>query len=285
MTMTAEELVRMTVKDLRALAERHGVAGTSRLRKDQVIGALLPYAHSLSKASPTLTTDPKPRGSSTTATAIAAAAPAPAVGSNPGLAIPESYGLNRLVLLAQDPLHIFAYWEISPLAYAKAATEAGPGATAVLLLHTASGAEQREVDLHGGNYYLAVAPGGTYRAELALRARDGRLITLARSNFVQTPAASPSNRTDTTWMEVDETFHELLALAGLPGQDTSSLSRLQARNLDARVLDNSALAARGLSSAALSRSASALLAEDLAGPRPSSASLSSSALVQAPSPR
>ena len=281
--MTAEELMRMTVKDLRAVAERRGIAGTGRLRKDQVIGALLPYVHSLSKAAPALPTDPTPSGSS--ATAIAAAAPAPAVGSNPGLAIPESYGLDRLVLLAQDPLHIFAYWEISPLAYAKAAAEAGPGATAVLLPHTATGAEQREVDLHGGNYYLAVAPGGTYRAELALRSRDGRLITLARSNFVQTPAAGPSTRTDATWMEVDETFHELLALAGLPGQDTSSLSRLQARTLDTRVLDESALAARGISSATLSRRASDHLAEDLAGARPSSSSLSSSALVQAPNPR
>jgi hypothetical protein len=281
--MTAEELMRMTVKDLRALAERHGIAGTSRLRKDQVISALLPHVLSLSKTAPSVVSDPTPKGSS--GIVFTAAVPAPVVGPNPGLTIPESYGLDRLVLLAQDPLHIFAYWEISPLAYAKAAGEAGPGATAVLLLHTATGAEQREVDLQGGNYYLAVAPGGTYRAELALRARDGRLITLARSNFVQTPAGSPSTRTDATWMEVDETFHELLALAGLPGQDASSLSRLQARTLDTRVLDDSALAARGLSSAALSRRASAHLAEDLVGMRPSSSSLSSAALIQAPASR
>jgi hypothetical protein len=281
--MTAEELMRMTVKDLRALAERHGVAGTARLRKDQVIAALLPYLHVIAKAAPSLPADPTPRGSS--ATAIRAAAPAPAVGPNPGLPIPESYGLDRLVLLAQDPLHIFAYWEISPLAYAKAAAEAGPGAAAVLLLHTATGVEQREVDLHGGNYYLSVAPGGTYRAELALRARSGRLITLARSNFVQTPAAGPSTRTDATWMEVDETFHELLALAGLPGPDASSLSRLNARTLDAKILDDATLAARGLSSATLSRRANAHLAEDLVGARPSSASLSSTALIQAPSTR
>jgi hypothetical protein len=287
--MTAEELMRMTVKDLRALAERHGVAGSGRMRKDQLIGDLLPLIQLATKPAPAAVTA-KPAGSSQMGSTTAVRPPALHQGPDPGLPIPESYGLDRLVLLVQDPHHIFAYWEVTATTYAQVATQAGPGATTVLLLHTPSGVEQREIDLRGGNYYLSVAPGATYRAEVALRGRNGKLYALAISNFVQTPAAGPSQRTDTTWMEVDETFHELLALAGIQGQDTGSLARLNARAVSATVSgkivsgEAADLAAGTLSSAALSRRTAAHMAEVMASPRLSSTALSSTAL-QSPAKR
>ena len=274
--MTAEELMRLTVKDLRALAERHGVTAHARLRKDQLIGALLP----LTTAKPTKAA-PVPASAPAGSSSLGGQAhpPAPQRGPDPGLPIPDSYGLDRLVLLVQDPHHIFAYWEISPGTYARVAALAGSGAAQVLILHTPSGPEQREIDLRGGNYYLSVAPGSTYRAEIALRSKDGKLHQLAVSNFVQTSAIGPSTRTDATWMEVDETFHELLALAGLPGQDpVGSLSRLQARTLDARILHEEVATKLGLSSASLSRQAKAHLAEAMSSTWLSSTALSSSAL-------
>lgn len=275
--MTAEELMRLTVKDLRALAERQGLAAAGKMRKDQLIGQLLPLIAKSAPKAPAAVAAP-PAGSSSSSGGRQAPAPRHE-GPDPGLPIPESYNADRLVLLVQDPHHIFAYWEISPGTHARTAAAAGPGATAVLLLHTASGAEQREIDLRGGNYYLSVAPGATYRAEVALRSRDGKLFTLALSNFVQTPAAGPSTRTDATWMEVDETFHELLSLAGLPGQDAAgSLARLSARTLDAKILGHEAAAARGLSSGELSRRAKDHLAEALSSTRLSSTSLSSANL-------
>lgn len=276
--MTAEELMRMNVKDLRALAERHGVAGSGRMRKDQLIGSLLPLIQLAVKPTPSVATQAKPAGSSISTPAVRP--PALHQGPDPGLPIPDSYGLDRLVLLVQDPHHIFAYWEVTPSTYAEVAAQAGVGATTVLLLHTPSGVEQREIDLRGGNYYLSVAPGATYRAEVALRARSGKLYALAISNFAQTPAAGPSTRTDTTWMEVDETFHELLALAGIPGQEAaSSLARLNARTVSGKIVGNDAdaLAGATLSSAELSRRAKAHLAELMSG-GPSSASLSSTSL-------
>ena len=276
--MTAEQLMRLTVKDLRALAERHGITGHARLRKDQLIGALVPLITAKAPGPQPLTAPlTAPAGSSDSVPV--ASAPAPQRGPDPGLPIPESYGRDRLVLLVQDPHHIFAYWEISPGTYARVAALAGAGPAQVLILHTPSGAEQREIDLRGGNYYLSVAPGSTYRAEIALRGKDGKLHQLAVSNFVQTPAAGPSTRTDATWMEVDETFHELLAMAGLPGHDpVGSLARLHARTLDARVLGEHALAARGLSSASLSRQAKAHLEEAMSSAALSSTSLSSTSL-------
>ena len=276
--MTAEELMRLTVKDLRALAERQGLPGAGKMRKDQLIGQLLPLIAKSAPKPPAPVAAPAAGSSSSSG---GRQAPAPRhEGPDPGLPIPESYNADRLVLLVQDPHHIFAYWEISPGTRARTAAAAGAGATAVLLLHTASGAEQREIDLRGGNYYLSVAPGATFRAEIALRSRDGRLFTLAMSNFVQTPAAGPSTRTDATWMEVDETFHELLSLAGLPGgQDAAgSLARLSARTLDAKLLGHEEAAARGLSSGELSRRAKDHLADSLSSTSFSSTTLSSANL-------
>ena len=38
--MTPDQLMRMTVKDLRALAERQGLPGVAKMRKDELIGLL-----------------------------------------------------------------------------------------------------------------------------------------------------------------------------------------------------------------------------------------------------
>ncbi len=271
--MTPEELLRLTVKDLRALAERRGVTGAGRMRKDELLGLLTPLI-ATSQPSPTKTA-PIQAAPAVSSAIHAPAAPAVTHGPNPGLPIPEAYGVDRLVLLVQDPHHIFAYWEITGTTYARVAAAAGLGASSVLVLHTPSGTEQREIDLRGGNYYLNVAPGSSFRAEVALRGRDGRLYLLATSNVVNTPAAGPSTRTDATWMEVDETFHELLSLAGLPGPvaDASSLARLKARTIEGRTLRADELASKGLSSADLTRRSQAHLADAL-----TRASLSSTAL-------
>ena len=274
--MTAEELIRLNVKDLRALAERHGVTGHARLRKDQLIGALLPLIATKPAKHAQLPISAPAGSSSHGAPALTHA---PQRGPDPGLPIPDSYGLDRLVLLMQDPHHIFAYWEISPGTFARVSANAGPGAAHVLILHTPSGPEQRDVDLRGGNYYLSVAPGSTYRAEIALRGKDGKLYQLAVSNFVQTPAVGPSTRTDATWMEVDETFHELLTLAGLPGQDpVGSMARLHARTFESHIINDDVANKLGLSSASLSRQAKAHLAEAMSSTRLSSTALSSTAL-------
>jgi hypothetical protein len=105
---------------------------------------------------------------------------------------------------------------------ARVRNEAGGDGSIVLMVETANGREIREVDLHGGNYYLTVAPDADYRAELALRGPDGRLHILAISNRIRTPAGAPSERTDEAWMAIDETFHELLDRAGLPGSGGNS---------------------------------------------------------------
>ncbi len=217
----------LTVTQLRELATAHRIAGASKAKKADLVESL---TKALSTTSPTGALQPPAgaapvlqslgQGSSTTAPA-APAAPVER-GPEPGLPIPDTYGRDRLVLMAQDPWHVFAYWEVTPATLERVRSAAGGAGWIVLAVETPHGREIREVDLVGGNYYLTVAPEAEYVAELALRDHNGQLHTLAVSNRIRTPAAAPSSRTDEAWMAIDETFHELLDRAGLPGAGGSS---------------------------------------------------------------
>jgi hypothetical protein len=219
--MTTDQLASLPLKELRALAAGRGIARSSKLSKDELVLALQSALDS-GRREPPAPTNP-PAGSSAPPQPTQAWQPAP---RDYGLAVPDAYGRDRLVLLVQDPSHIFAYWEVSPETLERVRAAAGPGAAAVLVLHTQAGSEQREVDLAGGNYYLAVAPGSSFTAELCLRDASGKLHRIAMSNRIGTPVAGPSWRTDEAWMEVDESFDDLLALAGMPGQNGSSGSMI-----------------------------------------------------------
>lgn len=254
--MKRDELEAMTVKELRLIAAERGVPKATKLSKPELVAAL--SAAKANRSSPrtkvTATstrtkrrssfTTPAPtkrkaasklppgapaaKSSSSLIAPVKAPAPAPIVGSNPGLPVPEHYGHDRLVLMVQDPHHVFAYWELQPETVARVSHQAQGNGTPVLAIHANGTTEYREVDLRGGNYYLAVGPDQDYEAELALRDRHGKLHVLARSNKVHTPTPTISTRVDEQWMGVDETFHELLELAGLPGhlRGAGSVARL-----------------------------------------------------------
>ena len=269
--MDRSRLSAMTIAELRALATTQGVPRAAKLRKEELVAALLPLLTATTPA-PVLPSAQAPAGSSN----LDAPPPAPLPPSTDGLPIPDRYGRDRLVLMVQDPHHIFAYWEVTPGNLDRARCQAGEGWTPVLVVWTVNGSEQREVDLRGGNYYLAVAPGTGYRAVLALRDRHGNLHALAESNHVATPVAGPSTSSDEQWMIVDETFQELLALAGTGGTGGESSSarfansgvRLRQRTLDARVLtwDMSESTVGGLSSLALAKPGSVPSSLVLAAP-------------------
>jgi len=239
--MDRDHLAKQTVAQLRSLAAHHKLPGRSRMRKAELVAALA----ELQPRRPDPIEPPVEARPGDASSSVQATPPPPAQeGPDPGLPIPAHYGQDRLVLMAQDPHHLFAYWELSGEALAEARGRLGEDGTAVLLVHSGEGVEQREVDLLGGNYYLSVAPGARYRGELALRGSDGRLVPVAASSEVTTPAAGPSDRVDEEWMAVDETFDELLLAAGLPGSGGSSATMADQR-VRAR-LWNEAVAGPGL---------------------------------------
>ncbi len=286
--MKREELEALTIKELRLIATERGLPKATKLLKAELVEALVPAirpARSTRTKTATASTRttrrgsftapapskrksaalppgaPAARSSSSLLAPAKAPAPAPIVGPDPGLPVPEHYGNDRLVLMVQDPHHVFAYWELLPQTVARVGHAAQGLSTPVLVIRVGDHTEFREVDLRGGNYYLAVTPDQDYEAELALRDRHGKLHTLARSNRVHTPAPTISSRIDEQWMGVDETFHELLELAGLPGHlhgAAGSAARLADQRLVAWSWQHSgvtSLSSGGLSSHSLSSSA------------------------------
>lgn len=246
--MTSSKWQTLTVKELRAMAVERGVVNAARMLKAELIAALTRHQQDTGVDSGTrsrvrrkasFTAPHSLRAGETPApSSLPPQAPAlqpPPAGTDPGLPIPERYGTDRLVLMVQDPHHIFAYWELTPHTLEQMRQASGGGAP-VLVVHGSNGDESREVDLAGGNYYLAVAPNASYQAELALRDAQGRLYTLAKSNRVSTPAPSASNRVDEQWLGVDETFHELLEMAGLPEHLTAGSSRQLTKMSDQRLV-------------------------------------------------
>ena len=295
--MKRSELENLTVKELRLIALERGLAkATKLLLKSELVDALAAPARAVREkvtatraTTSTTTKRAQRRGSFTaapsknkstlppgapaarSASSLLAPAPAPAkapapapiVGCDPGLPIPEHYGQDRLVLMVQDPHHVFAYWELLPETVARIGRQAQNTGTPVLAIYVGGNTEFREVDLRGGNYYLVVLPDQDYEAELALRDCHGKLHTLARSNRVHTPAPTISSRVDEQWMGVDESFHELLELAGLPGHlqgatGAGSAARLADQRLVAWSWQNhgvTSLSSATLSSHSLSSSA------------------------------
>ena len=213
-----DDFDRMTVKELRHLAGQHGIARRSTLRKAELIALLRITTGPRQAIDADAAQDQVGLPSSTVSPSAAPAHPH----GDPGLPVPPRYGDDRLVMLVQDPQHLFAYWEVSDACLERARAYLGHDGTPVLVLHAPSGIEQREVDLRGGNYYITVAPGQRYHAELALRGQDGTLAMLIKSNPVETPQLGPSDRYDEEWMSIDETFNELLLRAGLADQPASA---------------------------------------------------------------
>ncbi len=231
--MTPDQLMRMTVKDLRALAERQGLPGVAKMRKDELIGLLAPLL--VQDKAPEVVPAPAAAPVGSSHREVAPPAPVLHQGPDPGLPIPDRYGIDRIVLLVQDPQHLYVYWEIDAATYHRVAQVAGEGCRPVLVIDTPQGQESREIDLRSGNYYLTVQAQGTFRARLALRSQDGRLHALAAdSNTVTTSAMGPSARHDEAWMEVDEHFDQLLARGGNPALGESSLARFTRRRLQTR---------------------------------------------------
>jgi hypothetical protein len=104
--------------------------------------------------------------------------------------LPESYGENRLVLLVQEPVVLFAYWELSD-AHWRSIREYGNGPYLRLLETGSEPAPQHEILLPspvGGWYFRGLTPGGSYRVQIGYYSPDRVIFyPVLCSNGVNTP--------------------------------------------------------------------------------------------------
>lgn len=130
--------------------------------------------------------------------------------------IPDHYGRTELVLMVMDPLHLFAYWEVTPESLREAQDALGAemdGARAVVRFYDISlihfdGANAHhtfdiDIGLEARGWYVPVwTADKSYCADLGFVARTGRFHAIVRSNVIQTPRDGVSGNTDERWMRV-----------------------------------------------------------------------------------
>ncbi len=130
--------------------------------------------------------------------------------------IPDHYGRTELVLMVMDPLHLFAYWEVTPESLREAQDALGAemdGARAVVRFYDISlihfdGANAHhtfdiDIGLEARGWYVPVwTADKSYCADLGFVARTGRFHAIVRSNVIQTPRAGISGNTNERWMRV-----------------------------------------------------------------------------------
>jgi len=137
--------------------------------------------------------------------------------------IPHLYGVDRLVLSVRDPNWLHVYWEITGENRERFIRQYGSEAwytsrfviriydvTGINDLKNVSLCSFREVNIesYADNWFIEVGqPDRSFYAELGLLLRDGKFITLLRSNRVTTPRAAVSDKIDEEWMWKEGIYH------------------------------------------------------------------------------
>lgn len=162
--------------------------------------------------------------------------------------LPDNYGDNQIYLLVRDPHWIYAYWEIQKDHQDENLSKLGgnwDSVVSVLRVYDITdpdkGASFTDIILQNmvTAWYLNVQPNHSYYVEIGLLHRDGRFISLARSNFVTTPRSGMSEIIDDQWMSVD--FEKMYALSGgfQVGKSSAELRKLMEERLKGAISSGS----------------------------------------------
>ncbi len=229
----------LRVADLRELARKHKLVGTSALRKAELAAALHRHFIQLDEAAaarqreradrlPAQTAAPAPVAPVPASEAAPPTPPAADPGSMRDPAwyappLPERYDVDRLTLMVRDPHWLFCYWELRPALIAEARAEfPGPSWVVLRILHLdeAEGVHDTwtiDIGSEARSWYVNTGrPGGRFRAELGLTDADGRYRLLVASNTVRAPMDTPSVRWDEEWVGVSREVWEQIERAPRP---------------------------------------------------------------------
>jgi uncharacterized protein len=241
--MTSEQLHNATKKDLTDRAQRLGIAGSSRMSKDELVRAILralkkrekerekakaakpkpPAAPSLNgkhhgvNGKPTAPALPTLKKSKAEAKKAAEPAPVANPSGRPPRHLQGGHAKDRIVVVVRDPYWLHVFWELTHQSVQRAEAALGQdwhGAKPILRVcdvsaqDTTSTAEGvvRDVDIHGGcnNWYVEVSqPPRSYRVDVGYVSKRGQFYVLARSNVVTPPKAGVSDAIDENWSDAD----------------------------------------------------------------------------------
>ncbi len=125
--------------------------------------------------------------------------------------LPASYDDNRVVLLARDPHWLYAYWDFAASHFRTMQDQFGAindGLTLKLFDVThiefngnnAWNSTEIRLTPFASNWYIPVPQADTtYCVEIGYYSREGRFVTLGRSNTITTPRAELATSTEVQW--------------------------------------------------------------------------------------
>jgi hypothetical protein len=144
-----------------------------------------------------------------------------------GLPLPDSYDLDIVRAMLQDPFRILIYWEVreqSLLALTPyfALPDAQTFRTVLKLLDTATQQEVLFDVARRGRYWMTVFPDREYMFEIGVHSPRHGYISLVRSNAVRTPrgTVSPERAHDREYQLNPSEFLEVLDATGFGAQQT-----------------------------------------------------------------
>jgi hypothetical protein len=195
---TVERYYEMKRDQLLALAAEARIKGRSRMKKAQLVEALLKLADAVEKASGQIPGSGFP----------------PASGEWPPPSVPELtpelpplLGDSRLVLLPQGPKIAFTYWEL--------AEDAVPADLVLQVVSVQTGAGIALYGIAGrtGSYYIRLDRSGQ-EIEALLGSRTGGVFKqILRSNRIRLPDDSPSADLPDLWMTRRKDYEEIYRLS------------------------------------------------------------------------
>jgi hypothetical protein len=140
--------------------------------------------------------------------------------------LPHGYDENKIILQVRDPWWIHSYWEVTSQTKNKLSESLGGQyheASWALRVYDVSFVSFNGNNAHSfsdilinqeaNNWYINVSGGRSFCVDLGLKLRDGRFITIIRSNTVTTPLDGPSWITDEEWLIPDDLFQRLYGLS------------------------------------------------------------------------
>jgi hypothetical protein len=156
-----------------------------------------------------------------------------------GMSIPESYGVDVVRALVQDPFHLMVYWELRPeslLALSALFPDAQLARfhSCMRLTDMDEGYEAYVAIPLAGKYWFLTMPDKGYRVDVGARSEEYGFVPIVRSNVVRTPrgTVSPELDGDPQFKADTPRFVKLLAVTGFATDRVLSEVALAAANLE-----------------------------------------------------
>jgi Domain of unknown function (DUF4912) len=162
-----------------------------------------------------------------------------------GLPVPQSYNVDIVRALIQDPFRVFIYWEVrqeslNGLTRYFSADEAARFQITLKLIEIEGGSEAFfEVGLRG-RYWMMVFPDREYEFEIGVRSPEHGYITLIKSNRVRTPrgTVSPEPAAEPEYQLTPPQFLDVLEVSGFSAAQALDITvtALPGASADAEVM-------------------------------------------------